>query len=112
MARARISLAEIDKALHQELTQRLGYDAKDHMMRVNYISTGGEPNWNANFAAESPAPLTVLNAFIEALAHVKTIYPRIGRISSPVAVRVRPMPTDIARYSIELFKQSGEGIEQ
>jgi hypothetical protein len=22
------------------------------------------------------------------------------------------MPTDIARYSIELFKQSGEGIEQ
>jgi hypothetical protein len=23
-----------------------------------------------------------------------------------------PMPTDIARYSIELFKQGGEGIEQ
>jgi hypothetical protein len=56
MARAKISLVEIDKALHQELTQRLGYDAKDHMMRVNYISTGGEPNWNANFPSESPAP--------------------------------------------------------
>ena len=27
-------------------------------------------------------------------------------------MRVRPMPTDIARYSIELFKQGGEGIEQ
>jgi len=25
------------------------------------------------------------------------------------AMRVRPMPTDIAKYSIELFKPSGEG---
>jgi hypothetical protein len=25
---------------------------------------------------------------------------------------VRPMPTDIAKYSIELFKPGGEGIEE
>jgi hypothetical protein len=34
MARAKVSLAEIDKALTDEFTQRLGYDAKDHMMRA------------------------------------------------------------------------------
>jgi hypothetical protein len=28
------------------------------------------------------------------------------------AVRVRPMPTDIARYSIELFQPDGEAIEE
>jgi hypothetical protein len=74
LERAKVSIEEIDKALHHELTQRLGYDAKDHMMRVNYIAVGGEPNWNANFAPEMPAPLPVLNAFIEALAHVKAQY--------------------------------------
>ena len=65
---------DIDAILHHEMTQRLGYDAKDHMMRVNYLAADGEPNWNANFASESPAPLPVLNAFIEALAHVKGQY--------------------------------------
>lgn len=74
MAREKVSIGEIDKALHHELTQRLGYDAKDHMMRVNYIAADGEPNWNANFASEIPAALPVLNAFIEALAHVKARY--------------------------------------
>jgi hypothetical protein len=38
MERAKVSIEEIDKALHHELTQRLGYDAKDHMMRVNYMA--------------------------------------------------------------------------
>ena len=47
---------------------------QDHMMRVNYLAADGQPNWNANFASESPAPLPVLNAFIEALAHVKGQY--------------------------------------
>ena len=74
MERERVSIEKIDKALHHELTQRLGYDAKEHMMRVNYMAADGEPNWNANFASETPAPLPVLNAFIEALAHVKGQY--------------------------------------
>jgi hypothetical protein len=50
MERTTVSLEKIDKALHHELTQRLGYDAQEHMMRVNYIAIDGEPNWNANFA--------------------------------------------------------------
>ena len=70
MEREKLSIEDIDAILHHEMTQRLGYDAKDHMMRVNYLAADGEPNWNANFASESPAPLPVLNAFIEALAHV------------------------------------------
>ena len=41
---------------------------------VVILAADGEPNWNANFASESPAPLPVLNAFIEALAHVKGQY--------------------------------------
>jgi hypothetical protein len=44
------------------------------MMRVKYLAVDGEPNWNANFASETPAPLPVLSAFIEALAHVKAQY--------------------------------------
>ena len=32
--RTKVSLAVIDKAVHHELSRRLGYDAKDHMMRV------------------------------------------------------------------------------
>lgn len=43
-------------------------------MRVNYMAADGEPNWNVNFASEIPAPLPVLSAFIEALAHVKARY--------------------------------------
>ena len=43
-------------------------------MRVDYLAADGQPNWNANFASESAAPLPVLNAFIEALAHVKGQY--------------------------------------
>jgi hypothetical protein len=43
-------------------------------MRVNYMVVDGEPNWTANFASEIPAPLPVLSAFIEALAHVKARY--------------------------------------
>ena len=74
MQREKLSIEDIDAILHHEMTQRLGYDAKDHMMRVNYLAADGEPNWNANFASESPAPLPVLNAFIEALAHVKRQY--------------------------------------
>ena len=68
MQREKLSIEDIDAILHHEMTQRLGYDAKDHMMRVNYLAADGQPNWNANFASESPAPLPVLNAFIEALA--------------------------------------------
>ena len=34
----------------------------------------GEPNWNENFATETPAPLPLLSAFIEALAHMKARY--------------------------------------
>ena len=74
MDRPKVSIEEIDRALHHDLTQRLGYDAKDHMMRVNYLAVDGEPNWNANFASETPAALPVLSAFIEALAHVKAQY--------------------------------------
>jgi hypothetical protein len=74
MARKKVSIGEIDKALHHELTQRLGYDAKEHMMHVNYMAADGEPNWNANFASQTPAPLPVLNAFIESLAHIKGQY--------------------------------------
>jgi hypothetical protein len=74
MQREKLSIEDIDAILHHEMTQRLGYDAKDHMTRVNYLAADGEPNWNANFASESPAPLPVLNAFIEALAHVKGQY--------------------------------------
>ena len=74
MERAKVSIEEIDKALHHELTQRLGYDAKDHMMRVNYMAVDGEPNWTANFASEIPALFLFLSAFIEALAHVKARY--------------------------------------
>ena len=74
MQREKLSIEDIDAILHHEMTQRLGYDAKDHMMRVNYLAADGQPNWNANFASESPAPLPVLNAFIEALAHVKGQY--------------------------------------
>ena len=74
MDRPKVSIEEIDRALHHDLTQRLGYDAKDHMMRVSYLAVDGEPNWNANFASETPAPLPVLSAFIEALAHVKAQY--------------------------------------
>jgi hypothetical protein len=37
----------------------------------------------------------------------------VRRNSVPTATaRWDPMPTDIARYSIELFQQGGEGIEQ
>ena len=43
MERERVSIEKIDKALHHELTQRLGYDAKEHMMRVNYMAADGEP---------------------------------------------------------------------
>ena len=68
MERAKVSIEEIDKALHHELTQRLGYDAKDHMMRVNYMAVDGEPNWTANFASEIPAPLPVLSAFIRGIS--------------------------------------------
>jgi len=60
--------------LVRQIDLALGYDAKDHMMRVNYLAVDGEPNWNANFASETPAPLPVLSAFIEALAHVKAQY--------------------------------------
>jgi hypothetical protein len=74
MERTTVSLEEIDKALHHELTQRLGYDAQEHMMRVNYIAIDGEPNWNANFASVTPAPLPLLSAFIEALAHMRGRY--------------------------------------
>src|SRR6202044_1048339 len=70
MQREKLSIEDIDAILHHEMTQRLGYDAKDHMMRVNYLAADGEPNWNA----KSPAPLPVLNAFIEELAHVKGQY--------------------------------------
>ena len=55
MQREKLSIEDIDAILHHEMTQRLGYDAKDHMMRVNYLAADGEPNWNANFASESPA---------------------------------------------------------
>ena len=44
MDRPKVSIEEIDRALHHDLTRRLGYDAKDHMMRVNYLAVDGEPN--------------------------------------------------------------------
>ena len=53
MQREKLSIEDIDAILHHEMTQRLEYDAKDHMMRVNYLATNGEPNWNANFASKS-----------------------------------------------------------
>jgi len=34
MQREKLSIEDIDAILHHEMTQRLGYDAKDHMMRV------------------------------------------------------------------------------
>ena len=34
----------------------------------------GEQNWNENFASETPAPLPLLSAFIEALAHMRARY--------------------------------------
>jgi hypothetical protein len=33
MKREKLSMDDVDAILHQEMTQRLGYDAKDHMMR-------------------------------------------------------------------------------
>ena len=33
----------------------------------------------------------------------------VENTGNSVAHKIRPMPTDIARYSIELFKQGGEG---
>jgi hypothetical protein len=57
MQREKLSIEDIDAILHHEMTQRLGYDAKDHMMRVNYLAADGEPNWNANFASERRWPM-------------------------------------------------------
>jgi hypothetical protein len=41
MHREKLSTEDIDAILHHEMTQRLGYDAKDHMMRVNYLAAHG-----------------------------------------------------------------------
>jgi hypothetical protein len=41
MQREKLSIEDIDAILHHEMTQRLGYDAKDHMMRVNYLAAHG-----------------------------------------------------------------------
>jgi len=35
-----------------------------------------------------------------------------SKVGPGVFRRVQPMPTDIARYSIELFKEGGDGVEQ
>ena len=43
MQREKLLIEDIDAILHHEMTQRLGYDAKDHMMRVNYLAADGEP---------------------------------------------------------------------
>ena len=74
MLRAKVSLAEIDKAPHHGLSHRLGYDAKDHMMRVQYRARASEPNWDATLVSTGPAPLPVVDAFIEVLARVKAQY--------------------------------------
>jgi hypothetical protein len=34
----------------------------------------GEPNWNENFASETPAPLPLFSAVIVALAHMRARY--------------------------------------
>ena len=41
MQREKLSIEDIDAILHHEMTQRLGHDAKDHMMRVNYLAAAG-----------------------------------------------------------------------
>jgi hypothetical protein len=33
--------------MHPGLSQRPGYDAKDHMTRVQYYARASEPNWEA-----------------------------------------------------------------
>ena len=62
-------------ALDADALRRWCYNAAiDRQTCPFQMAADGEPNWNANFASETPAPLPVLNAFIEALAHVKGQY--------------------------------------
>jgi len=70
MQREKLSIEDIDAILHHEMTQRLGYDAKDHRCG----STTSRQTGSRTGMRISRAPLPVLNAFIEALAHVKGQY--------------------------------------
>jgi hypothetical protein len=72
MERAKVSIEEIDTALHQEFSRLLGNNASDQMLGVKYRAIEGEPNWDATIGAVLPLP--VMRAFNQALALIKSRY--------------------------------------